>query len=216
MSRVAKMPQYDDFNLRTNCYGKHQTHTGSLGDWLDGATDLILEVGAGSARVALEAARQNPGRRIVAIDQKSNRLLKAAKVAEVEGLTNIAFAQTDLRDLEGIADLGSRVACIWVTFPDPYPRDRQEKHRLTHASMLDIYHGLLTDDGALEFKTDNSDLYTYSLDALQSSDLFDVVVYTDDLHASNIDDPVALTLTTYEKMFLLEGLTTKYIKSLKL
>ncbi|MEM6997802.1 MAG: tRNA (guanosine(46)-N7)-methyltransferase TrmB [Patescibacteria group bacterium] len=210
--RVGKKPQYLEFNARANCFSEWQLHDWSLNDWLDGSY-LMLEVGAGTAKVSLEFARCNPDRQVIALDKKSDRLGKAARVAESEGLSNIAFVQSDLRELQELVDLGGRADHIWVTFPDPYPRDRQEKHRLTYTSMLDIYYQLLKSDGTLEFKTDNSDLYLYSLDEFTRSSLFEVITSTNDLHNSGVDDTVALALTDYEKMFLLEGLTTKYIKA---
>ncbi len=213
--RSPKTPKFADYNARANCFSPHQLHDNTVDEWLDGA-QLMLEVGAGTAKVSLEYARQHPEAQVIAIDQKADRLVKAARVAEGEGLDNIAFIHSDLRRLDEIIDLSGKVAHIWVTFPDPYPKDRHEKNRLTYPKMLSIYANYLQPNGILEFKTDNKDLYDYSLQQMEESDVFALEARVEDLHGSSVDDPVALAKTSYEQKFLGEGLTTKYLRATKI
>lgn len=212
--RSPKTPKFVDYNTRANCFSPHQLHDNTVDEWLDDSL-LMLEVGAGTAKVSLEYARQHPDHQVVALDQKADRLVKAARTADEEGIDNIAFIHSDLRRLDEIVDLKGRVSRIWVTFPDPYPKDRHEKNRLTYPKMLAIYAEYLRAEGVLEFKTDNQDLFDYSLDQVEESSLFSLQYSTKDLHESDIDDPVALTKTSYEQKFLGEGLTTKYLRAVK-
>jgi len=195
-----------------NCFGVHQAHAGSLNDWLAGA-ELMLEVGAGAAAVSLAYARAHPSHQVVALDLKSDRLGKAARIAEKEGLQNIAFIQSDLRTLHELADLNGKVDTLWVTFPDPYPKDRGEKHRLTNPEMQAIYKELLKSDGTWRFKTDNEPLFDYSLEAIEQARIFTITQQTRDLHNSDITDEVALTKTRYEERFLNMGISTKYLEA---
>ena len=210
MARNPKTPQFDVFNHRNNCFGRWQVHDMTLDEWLDDSP-IMLEVGAGEAAVALAYARLYPDHQVVALDQKADRLSKAARAADEEGLQNIAFIHSDIRNLETVVDLTGRVAVIWVTFPDPYPRDRQEKHRLAYGRMLSIYAGMLTHDGVLKFKTDNSPLYDYALESIGNDQRYSITWQTRDLHVSDCTDPVALTKTRYEEMFISEGIPTKML-----
>ncbi len=112
-----------------------------------------------------------------------------------------------------MSSLGGRVATIWVTFPDPYPRDRQEKHRLAYSRMLDIYKDLLIADGKLLFKTDNDALFDYALETITAHTDYTIDWQTSDLHASDCTDPIALTKTRYEARFTAVGTPTKMLSA---
>lgn len=210
MARNPKTPQFDVFNHRNNCFGRYQVHDMSLDEWLDDSS-IILEVGAGEAAVALAYARLYPNHQVIALDQKADRLSKAARAADEAGLQNIAFVHSDIRNLETVVDLSNKVDVIWVTFPDPYPRDRQEKHRLAYSRMLDIYKNMLVSAGELRFKTDNDVLYDYALETIGGSKDYKITWQTTDLHSSDCTDPVALTKTRYEARFTAEGTPTKML-----
>ena len=212
--RTAKTPQYDVFNARAFCFGRHQLHDNTIDEWLDGSY-LMLEVGAGTAKVSLAHARYNPDHQVLALDHKADRLGKAARVVAAEDMQNLAFVQSDLLRLDDMVDLSGRADSVWVTFPDPYPKDRDEKHRLTNTKMLDIYVQFLKLGGLLQFKTDNVALYEYSLQQIQQHPSLEVQVTSTDLHGSGITNAVALTQTTYEQKFLPLGLTTHYISAKK-
>ena len=210
MARNPKTPQFDVFNHRSNCFGRYQVHDMTLDEWLD-SSPIMLEVGAGEAAVALAYARLYPDQQVIALDQKSDRLSKAARTADEEGLQNIAFLHVDIRNLETVADLSGRIANVWVTFPDPYPRDRQEKHRLAYGRMLDIYKQLLESNGTLLFKTDNTSLFEYALETIGGHRAYEISWQTTDLHNSDCTDPVALTKTRYETRFTAQGTPTKML-----
>ena len=210
MARNPKTPQFDTFNLRTNCFGRFQIHDMMLEEWLDDSP-IVLEVGAGEAAVALAHAGFHPDQQVIALDQKADRLSKAAKVADAKGLQNIAFVHSDVRELDDVVNLRGRVDTIWVTFADPYPRDRQEKHRLAYGRMLTIYEQLLRSGGQVHFKTDNEELFAYALESFTAHEGLEITWQTFDLHNSDCIDPVALTKTRYEERFTAQGIPTKML-----
>ena len=55
---------------------------------------------------------------------------------------------------------------MWITFPDPFPKQRSAKNRLTHPTFLRMYQRFLAPGGALYFKTDAHDLFIWSLEQL--------------------------------------------------
>ncbi len=97
MARNPKTPQFDVFNHRNNCFGRYQVHNMTLDEWLDGSP-ILLEVGAGEAAVALAYARLHLDHQVIALDQKADRLSKAARFAADEDLHNIAFIHSDIRN----------------------------------------------------------------------------------------------------------------------
>ncbi|HYG83310.1 MAG TPA: tRNA (guanosine(46)-N7)-methyltransferase TrmB [Verrucomicrobiae bacterium] len=171
----------------------------------------VLEVGAGTGLFSVAAAQLTPDKRFVAIDVKADRLQKGARKAEEQGLTNVRFVRTPADAL--LEDFTAHsLSSIWVTFPDPFPKKRAAKHRLTHRRFLALYQTLLTPQGALYFKTDNHPLFDWSLEELvQNGWRIDQLTY--DLHASDLPS-LYKQLTTYEQRFLGEGLTICFVRAL--
>ena len=211
MSRISKVPRYESFNQQANCYGRFQHHNNDLNDWLTG-NKLMLEVGAGSANMSLAYAQDHHDWQVIALDRKSDRLLKAVKQ---EPPDNLIFLQTDFRQLEDWIDLNHKVNLIWITFPDPYPKLRSTKHRLTHPQFLEKYRNLLTDGGAIKLKTDSSQLFDYSQALVADSDWLELQATSRDLHADNQLTDEAKVLTTYEKRFISQGKPIFYLQATK-
>ena len=157
MTRVAKKPQYRDFNQRPNCLGRFQVHNHQLSHWYDPARPLMLELGAGRAEISVAWARAHSDWQVLAVDRKSDRLNKAARL---EVGDNLRFCQTDVDDLESMLDLAGRVDLIWLAFPDPYIKRsrRRAKHRLLTGQRLKCYYDWLKPAGCLRFKTDQATL----------------------------------------------------------
>lgn len=160
----------------------------------------VLELGCGKASFSLELARKNPHKNFIAIDTKINRLADGAQIALSENLTNIIFVQMHIEQILLHFEY-QQMDTIWITFPDPYPKDRHEKHRLTNQKFLIIYHHLLNPNGKIFFKTDNIELFDYTLSVLKQMS-WKIDNFTYDLHHSdllNIDNAI---LTEYEKKFV--------------
>ena len=211
MSRVAKLPQYASFNCLANCYGRFQQHQLNLDDWLTNQ-QLMLEVGAGQADLALAFAKNNPDWQVIALDKKSDRLFKAARATELD---NLAFLQTDLRHLNDLVNLTGRVALLWLTFPDPYPKKRHVKHRLTRPALVDAYYNLLTEGGLLRFKTDHRQLFDYTRQTIEASDKFKLNNHSLNLHKETDLSQDVTALTAYEKQFLAENKPIYYLQASK-
>lgn len=89
-------------------------------------------------------------------------------------------------------------------FSDPWPKDRHARRRLTSHEFLDRYDQFLAADGRLEFKTDNQDLFTFSLEEIETSDRWHLNASTRDLH----HDPSmneGNIMTEYEEKFSSKG-----------
>lgn len=179
-------------------------------EWAGQPKPHIVEVGAGTGLFAVELASQFPDRQVLAVDVKADRLITGAKEAAERGLTNIRFLRAHVNQLKELLTPHS-VEKLWVTFPDPFPKTRYAKHRLTHPSFLEFYRSLLGADGALYFKTDAKPLFEWSLERLVEADWM-LSELTFDLHESGLSDEYKL-MTTYEKRYNNEGLKIHFVKA---
>ena len=170
----------------------------------------VVELGAGTGFFGLELARRHPELKILAIDVKADRLQSGAKKASQLSIPNVRFLRTRADLLPEIFEPQS-LAAIWLTFPDPFLKDRAEKHRLTNARFLDIYRRLLGADVSLYLKHDNAKFFNYSLEQLVENS-WQLNELSFDLHDSNLSDDYKI-LTTYELRWLGEGLKTKFVKA---
>ncbi|MBQ1605076.1 MAG: tRNA (guanosine(46)-N7)-methyltransferase TrmB, partial [Lachnospiraceae bacterium] len=102
-----------------------------------------------------------------------------------------------------IFDIGE-VDRIYLNFSDPWPKDRHAKRRLTSSEFLARYNKILKSDGRIEFKTDNVDLFNFSLDEINNSDIWHLDAHTYDLHhdASLNEGNI---MTEYEEKFSSQG-----------
>ena len=212
MTRVAKKPQFEAFNNSYNCYGRFQRHDSDLADWRRPETPLMLEIGAGTARISRQFSLDHPDWQVIALDRKSDRLHKAAR--RTLDQANLVFLQADLADLDDHLDLEKQVSLLWLAFPDPYPTGRQAKHRLTSLEKLAFYGRILHPRGRLRFKTDSRNLFRYTLDNLERAG-YELVEAEKDLQRAGYENwpPDVQTVTRYEARFLKNGLPIYYLEA---
>lgn len=180
-------------------------------EW-DRATPIdTLELAAGTGLFAVALAADEPTRRVLAVDVKADRLQTGARAATEQGLANINFLRARIEDQLAHLLQPRMVTELWVTFPDPFPKTRFAKNRLTHPKFLGLYAQLLAPGGALYFKTDAHDLFTWSLEQLVR-ERWQIEELSFDLHESDLSDHYKV-MTTYEKRFMAEGLPTHFVKA---
>jgi len=180
-------------------------------DWPKDTKVDVLEVGAGTGLFGVALAEKSPGLNHVAVDVKADRLQKGAYVAEEKGLNNMRFLRARADQLIDLIPAHSLTA-VWVTFPDPFPKKRSSGRRLTHPTFLKIYQHLLSERGALYFKTDAHELFTWSLEQLVAEG-WQLQELSFDLHESDLSGDYK-THTTYEQRFISEGLKTHFVKAM--
>lgn len=160
---------------------------------------LHLEIGCGKGRFILEMARRNPEVNFVAIEREEGALIMATEQAMQRELPNLRFLSFDAAALGEIFAPGE-VDLIYLNFSDPWPPNRQRKRRLTWRAFLAVYDEILSEDGAIFFKTDNQRLFEWSLGEIcQYGWLLQNISL--DLHASDFDN----VMTEYEERFSAQG-----------
>ncbi|OKL41393.1 tRNA (guanosine(46)-N7)-methyltransferase TrmB [Pontibacter flavimaris] len=171
---------------------------------------IVLEVGCGRGEYTVGMARLFPEKNFIGSDIKGARLWKGSTLAEEEELENVTFLRTFIENItENFAE--NEVDEIWITFPDPRPRDRDIKRRLTSPRFLDLYEHIVKPGGIIHLKTDNGPLYDYTLEVLQERQVKSLI-HTSDLYNSDLQEHTMGIHTTYEKRYLAEGVKIKYLQ----
>lgn len=172
---------------------------------------LVVELACGRGEFTVGLARVFPHQNFIGVDIKGSRIWKGSSTATEEGLENVAFLRTQIQLLDKFFDQGE-IDELWITFPDPFPRDGDEKRRLTSDRFLDMYKPLLKSRGTVHFKTDNTGLFDFSLNLVQSRKDIEVLGHTHDFYQSEWKDDHFGIQTRYEKMFSEKGEKIKYLK----
>ena len=90
----------------------------------------------------------------------------AMEKAKAMGLTNVFFVDMDVALMEGCFERGE-IDRLFINFPDPWPRSKNAKRRLTFRTFLRMYSRVIKDGGEIHFKTDNAKLFEFSLEEIE-------------------------------------------------
>ena len=161
-----------------------------------------IEVGMGKGRFVSTLAAQNPDINYVGIEKYSSVLLRAVEKQDELQLPNLRFIRMDAESIVEVFG-EHEVDRIYLNFSDPWPKDRHAKRRLTSRQFFARYNQILKPEGRVEFKTDNKDLFDFSVEEVKEAGWnLDVVTY--DLH--NDEELVkGNVMTEYEEKFSSQG-----------
>ena len=174
-------------------------------DFYSQGKPLEIEIGCGKGDFIIQKALNNPDVYYLAIEKFPSVIIKALKKCEnlKSSVDNLLFLSIDAIDLEKL-HLENRVDKIYLNFSDPWPKKRHAKRRLTSPRFLEVYNKILKQDGIIEQKTDNEELYEYSLETIGECKFFEVAKNTDDLY-HNEEMLQGNIQTEYEKRFIKEN-----------
>ncbi len=159
---------------------------------------IYIEIGMGKGTFIMECARRNPDINYIGIEKYSSVLLRALEKREQEpDLKNLYFIRMEAEYIENVFEK-DEVDSIYLNFSDPWPKDRNAKRRLTSDRFLKRYTGVLKKDGVITFKTDNMDLFDFSVETAKECG-WDILAETRDLHHSEYNE--GNIMTEYEKKF---------------
>lgn len=172
---------------------------------------VVVELACGRGEFTVGLARIYPDHNFIGVDIKGSRIWKGSSTATAEGLENVAFLRTQIELLDRFFDK-EEISELWITFPDPRPRDGDEKKRLTSPRFLDMYKPMVDKKGVVHFKTDNTGLFDYTLEVLEKRRDVELLNYTHDFYQSDLKDDHHGIKTRYEAMFSAKGEKIKYMK----
>lgn len=184
------------------CFLEEDPQAGNWQQIFGNENPIYIEIGMGKGQFLIDSAIANPDINYIGIEKYSSVLVRALEKLETLALKNVRFIRMDA---EKICTMFSKdeVDCIYLNFSDPWPKDRHSKRRLTSAEFLKRYNRILTKAGRIEFKTDNKELFQFSLEQAPSAG-WHIDAFTWDLHHEP-ELSKGNIMTEYEQRFSAQG-----------
>ena len=186
-----------------------------ISSYFEKEAPIHIEIGTGKGGFIVELAKSRPDINYLGIEIYESVLYKALEkmdaFSDEERPRNLLFLCHDARELPGVFSEGE-VGRIYLNFSDPWPKKKHAKRRLTSHNFLSLYERFLKDGGDIIFKTDNKDLFEYSLEEIEAEPHWTITAVTRDLHR----DPVmnqGNIMTEYERKFSALGTTINKLEA---
>ena len=182
---------------------------------LDERPMLFAEIGCGKGKFIRDMALIHPDRKYIAFEGNQSVVYHAMQKVDESGLANVRFVTNYIDMMDEFFEDGE-LDGIYLNFSDPWPKFKHEKRRLTAGKRLDSYVKSVRKGGFIEFRTDNDELFEYTMNTMMEQSGIKIVAVTNDLHgeiheiASRIDlteltdagfeDGIDESLTTLEDL----------------
>ncbi len=183
------------------------------GSWNDAffknKNDIVLELGCGKGEYTVGLAQMFPDKNFIGIDIKGARIWTGLTTAGKKEINNVAFIRSRINLLEYFF-AKNEVSELWITFPDPHPRELKQKKRLTSPQFLKRYYDILKPGGIIHLKTDNIIFFEYTLDVIKEGG-HELLYTTYDVYGEENDGALTQIQTFYENKWLKNGTKIKYL-----
>lgn len=173
------------------------------GNWnkvFNNSNPIYIEIGIGKGKFIVENAIKYPNINFIGIEKYDSVLVRAIQKSNELELNNLKLVRMDAKRIEEVFD--HEVDRIYLNFSDPWPKDRHYKRRLTSYVFLDKYEHIFKNNKYIIMKTDNIDLFNFSLESLTNHG-YKIEFMTNDLHSLNNVDNI---MTEYEEKFSNKGI----------
>ena len=161
---------------------------------------IYIEIGIGKGKFIVENTIKYPNINFIGIEKYDSVLVRAIQKSNELELNNLKLVRMDAKRIEEVFD--HEVDRIYLNFSDPWPKDRHYKRRLTSYVFLDKYEHIFKNNKYIIMKTDNIDLFNFSLESLTNHG-YNIEFMTNDLHSLNDIDNI---MTEYEEKFSNKGI----------
>ena len=168
-------------------------------EYFNNGKPVHIEIGMGKGRFMMDMAALHPDINYIGIE-KFDSVLARSLPKIPEGVKNLMIIRMDALNIEKVFD--KEIDRIYLNFSDPWPKDRHAKRRLTSRQFLARYDEFLKKEGTVEFKTDNRDLFDFSVEETKEAG-WNIEQITYDLHNSEMNE--GNVMTEYEIRFSSEG-----------
>ena len=166
---------------------------------------IYLEIGMRKGSFLIEHARRNKNINYIGFEKYPSVLLNALETIENENLTNIKIICADAYKVDEI--FYKEISKLYLNFSDPWPKKRHIKRRLTSDVFLKKYNSIFKGLKVIEQKTDNDELFNFSLESYKLNHYIVVKKNT------NYFDDIR---TEYENKFISKGKNINYVKVIKI
>ena len=226
MSRRNKLEKFADLLSFSNVYEYSDKdreegwiHDGKedvviKGNWIKhhfkNENPLVLELACGRGEYTIQLAEMYPDKNFIGVDVKGARIWKGAKYA-LENLLNAAFLRIRIEHIHYYFS-PKEVDEIWITFPDPFLKDKKANRRLTSPPFIERYKHILKKGGIIHLKTDDDTLYEYTLEVISEHPDLELIYESDDIYGSELYTPELEFKTYYEHKHLEAKKKIKYVR----
>lgn len=169
---------------------------------------IEIEIGCGKGNFIIGNALKYPDKNFIGIEMYDTVLMYAVNKIEKE-IPNLKFIRMDARLIEDVFD--KEINLIYLNFSDPWPKNRNAKRRLTHERFLNRYDNIFKNDKKIFMKTDNTNLFEFSIESLSCYG-YKLKNISLDLENSDIEDNI---MTEYEKKFTEKGIKINRLEAYK-
>jgi tRNA (guanine-N7-)-methyltransferase len=183
---------------------------GKWNEYFKNSNPLVLELACGKGEYTVGLAERFPEKNFIGIDIKGDRLARGSKKAIENKLDNVCFLRTGIQFLDEFFS-ENEISEIWLIHPDPQPRDKEEKRRLTNTKFLNLYKYYLKKESKFFLKTDSSFLFEYTLDLVSIDPEWEIVEFTKDLIKSPLKGEHYHLETHYGQFFEEKGHTLHFL-----
>lgn len=169
-----------------------------IGNWkklFGNNNSIYIEIGMGKGNFIIENAARYPNINFIGIEKYSSVIARAIEKVS-NNLPNLLLIRMDAIEIEEV--FSNEISRIYLNFSDPWPKKRNAKRRLTSEIFLDKYENIFKDSREIIQKTDNRELFEYSIISLVKHE-YKIEDISLDLHNSNIID---IIMTEYENKFV--------------
>ncbi len=181
-------------------------YRGSFKKLFNNDNPIYIEIGMGKGDFILENALRYPDINFIGIEKYDSIIALAIKKIEGYELNNLKLIRMDALIIDEV--FNHEIDKIYLNFSDPWPKERHAKRRLTSNIFLDKYQNIFRNNPIIEMKTDNRNLFEFSLISFNQHGYL-IKDISLDLHNSNKDDNI---MTEYEKKFSLKNNCIYYVK----
>ena len=181
-------------------------YRGKFKNLFDNLNPIHLEIGTGKGDFIIGMAKKYPDINFIGVEKYDSVLVRAIEKVEEDDIPNLKFIRADATWIEDI--FSKEIDTLYLNFSDPWPKNRHEDRRLTSPIFLKRYDQIFKDRCHIVQKTDNQDLFTFSIISFNNYN-YKINALSFDLHKSiYVKDNVK---TEYEKKFTLKGMPIYYI-----
>ncbi len=168
---------------------------------------IYIEIGMGKGKFIIENAKMYPDINFIGIEKYDSVIAKSLQKIP-EGLDNLVMIRADALDIDNI--FFKEIDRIYLNFSDPWPKNRHHLRRLSSKVFLEKYENIFKNLKEIHMRTDNRNLYTYSLVSF-SENGYVLKKISFDLH----QDDMPLITTEYEDKFSKDNLPIYYVECIK-
>ncbi len=167
---------------------------------------LNIEIGMGKGDFIMAMAIKYPEINFIGLEKYESVLVRAIQKLEGQKIPNLRLICADAIEIDAIFD--HEITTLYLNFSDPWPKKRHAKRRLTSPIFLSKYANIFKDINEIIMKTDNIELYAYSLESLSQDHYYFQEASLDYQDEDNV-------LTEYESKFRKQNIRINYLHAIK-